>query len=100
MIPINPAWDNRLLDLLERGDLPEFDTWSVEEMAAEGGGSSDEVRTWIAAFASMAACGDYRMSYRFYEAIPAWIAGFAVATASQKQGLSLSPTEEGTTHAR
>jgi 2,3-dihydroxyphenylpropionate 1,2-dioxygenase len=83
MIPINPAWDNRLLDLLERGDLPEFDTWSVEEMAAEGGGSSHEVRTWIAAFASLAACGDYRMNYRFYEAIPAWIAGFAVATASQ-----------------
>jgi 2,3-dihydroxyphenylpropionate 1,2-dioxygenase len=83
MIPINPAWDNRLLDLLERGDLPEFDTWSVEEMAAEGGGSSHEVRTWIAAFASLAASGDYRMNYRFYEAIPAWIAGFAVTTASQ-----------------
>ncbi len=83
MIPINPAWDNRLLDLLERGDLPEFDAWSVEEMAAEGGGSSHEVRTWIAAFASLAASCDYRMNYRFYEAIPAWIAGFAIATASE-----------------
>ena len=83
MIPINPAWDNRLLDLLEHGELDKFDSWTVEEMAAEGGGSAHEVRTWIAAFASLAASGDYRMNYRFYEAIPAWIAGFAVATAHQ-----------------
>jgi 2,3-dihydroxyphenylpropionate 1,2-dioxygenase len=83
MIPINPAWDNELLNLLARGDLAEFDNWSVEAMAAEGGGSAHEVRTWIAAFASLAAAGAYEMNYRFYEAIPAWIAGFAVATARQ-----------------
>jgi 2,3-dihydroxyphenylpropionate 1,2-dioxygenase len=81
MVPINPAWDNRLLDLLEQGALGEFDSWTVEDMAAEGGGSAHEVRTWVAAFASLAASGDYRMNYRFYEPIPAWIAGFAVATA-------------------
>ena len=83
MIPINPAWDNRLLDLLERGQLHEFDNWTVEAMAAEGGGSAHEVRTWIAAFASLAASGDYHMNYRFYEPVPAWIAGFAVASAHQ-----------------
>jgi 2,3-dihydroxyphenylpropionate 1,2-dioxygenase len=83
MIPINPAWDNRLLDLLERGALGEFDSWTVEDMAAEGGGSAHEVRTWVAAFASLAASGDYRMNYRFYEPIPAWIAGFAVANTQQ-----------------
>ena len=83
MIPINPTWDNRLLDLLEEGALHEFDSWRVEEMAAEGGGSAHEVRTWIAAFASLEATGDYELDYRFYEAIPAWIAGFAVATACQ-----------------
>ena len=83
MIPINPAWDNRLLDLLERAEMTTFDNWTVDEMAAEGGGSAHEVRTWIAAFASLAAVGSYRMNYRFYEPIPAWIAGFAVATAIQ-----------------
>ncbi|MFK0154750.1 3-carboxyethylcatechol 2,3-dioxygenase [Streptomyces sp. NPDC090493] len=83
MIPINPAWDNRLLDHLEKGELAEFDSWSVEEMAKQGGGSAHEVRTWIAAFASLAAAaGSYEMNSRFYEAIPAWIAGFAVATAT------------------
>jgi 2,3-dihydroxyphenylpropionate 1,2-dioxygenase len=81
MIPINPSWDNRFLDLLEHGPLGEFDTWTVEAMAAEGGGSAHEVRAWIAAFSSLAAVGSYTMDLRFYEPIPAWIAGFAVATA-------------------
>lgn len=84
MIPINPAWDNRFLDHLEKGELAEFDTWSVEGMAREGGGSAHEVRAWIAAFASLTAASQsesYEMTSRFYEAIPAWIAGFAVATA-------------------
>jgi 2,3-dihydroxyphenylpropionate 1,2-dioxygenase len=84
MVPINPAWDNHLLDLLGKGALAEFDTWSVGKMAREGGGSAHEVRTWIAAFASLAATGPYDMRSRFYEAIPAWIAGFAVATAEQR----------------
>ncbi|WP_338899949.1 3-carboxyethylcatechol 2,3-dioxygenase [Streptomyces sp. TG1A-60] len=81
MIPINPAWDNRLLDRLENGELAEFDTWTAEAMAKEGGNSAHEVRAWIAAFASLAATGPYDLTSRFYEAIPAWIAGFAVATA-------------------
>ena len=40
----------------------------------------------FAAFASLAASGDYRMDFRFYEPIPAWIAGFAVATAQHTGG--------------
>lgn len=81
MIPLNPAWDNRFLDHLENGELAQFDTWTVEGMATAGGNSAHEVRTWIAAFASLAAFGPYDLTSRFYEAIPAWIAGFAVATA-------------------
>lgn len=83
MIPINPAWDNLLLDHLESGDLEQFDAWTAAGMATEGGGSAHEVRTWIAAFASLAASGPYQMNLRFYEPIPAWIAGFGVATAQQ-----------------
>jgi len=81
MIPINPDWDNRFLDHLEKGELAAFDSWTVEGMAKEGGGSAHEVRTWIAAFASLAATGPYETASRFYEPVPAWIAGFAVATA-------------------
>lgn len=81
MIPINPSWDNLVLDTLESGPLEDVDGWSVEWMGAEGGGSGHEVRAWIAAFASLAATGPYRMTSRFYRPIPEWIAGFAVATA-------------------
>ncbi|MCX4091048.1 3-carboxyethylcatechol 2,3-dioxygenase [Nocardia sp. alder85J] len=84
MTPINPAWDNQLLDLLETGALTAFDAWTVDGMAEQGGGSAHEVRTWIAAYAALAATGDYTLDYRFYEAIPAWIAGFAVTTARQR----------------
>ncbi|MEX0427620.1 3-carboxyethylcatechol 2,3-dioxygenase [Nocardioides sp. DS6] len=83
MIPINPTWDNALLDILANGTLSDVDGWTVEQMNAEAGHSSHEVRTWIAAFSALAATGAYTMDSRFYEAIPEWIAGFAVATASQ-----------------
>jgi 2,3-dihydroxyphenylpropionate 1,2-dioxygenase len=84
MIPINPDWDNLVLDTLGSGRLADVDDWSVEWMGKEGGGSAHEVRTWIAAFASLAASGPYRLTSRFYAPIPEWIAGFAVATAEQE----------------
>ena len=84
MVPINPAWDKLVLDTLEQGRLSDVDEWTVEWMGAEGGGSAHEVRTWIAAFASLAAAGEYEMTSRFYRAIPEWIAGFAVATAEPR----------------
>ncbi|MFD6822007.1 3-carboxyethylcatechol 2,3-dioxygenase [Streptomyces sp. NPDC060085] len=84
LIPINPAWDNHVLDTLESGRVADVDDWSVEWMGSEGGGSAHEVRTWIAAFASLSATGPYRMTSRFYAPIPEWIAGFAVATAEQE----------------
>lgn len=84
MLPINPTWDNHLLDLLQGNDLAEFDNWTVDWMARQGGGSAHEVRTWIAAYAALAAGAEYEMKHRFYEAIPAWIAGFAVTTALRR----------------
>ena len=86
MLPINPAWDNRVLDQLQDRDLTAFDAWTVEEMTNSGGGSAHEIRTWLAAFASLAAVGDYTVTHRFYEPIPAWIAGFAVMTADLECG--------------
>ncbi|EGX59867.1 3-(2,3-dihydroxyphenyl)propionate dioxygenase [Streptomyces zinciresistens K42] len=62
------------------------DAWSTEWMGAEGGGSAHEVRTWVAAFASLAAVGDYRFTSRSYRPIPQWIAGFAVVTAQSGAG--------------
>jgi 2,3-dihydroxyphenylpropionate 1,2-dioxygenase len=82
MIPINPGWDNLVLDTFEHATLADVDGWTVEWMGAEGGGSAHEVRTWIAAYASLAAVGAYQMTSRVYEPVPEWIAGFAVTTAT------------------
>lgn len=59
------------------------DNWTVEWMTRDAGGSSHEIRTWVAAFSALAATGEYRMESRFYEPIPECIAGFAVAAAAR-----------------
>jgi 2,3-dihydroxyphenylpropionate 1,2-dioxygenase len=58
-----------------------IDSWTNEWFESEAGGSAHEVRTWIAAYSSLAASGPYTVRSRFYRAIPEWIAGFAVTTA-------------------
>lgn len=81
MRPINPEWDNRFLDILAAGDLEMIDDWPNEWFVEQAGNSSHEVRTWVAAYAAMAANGEYALEYRFYEEIKEWIAGFSVTTA-------------------
>jgi 2,3-dihydroxyphenylpropionate 1,2-dioxygenase len=84
MQPINPEWDHRLLDILDRGDLAAVDDWPNEWIAREGGNSAHEIRTWIAAFAALATQGPYETQVRYYRAAPELIAGFAVRTAELK----------------
>jgi 2,3-dihydroxyphenylpropionate 1,2-dioxygenase len=79
--PLNPEWDHRFLDILDRGDLTEFDAWSNDWIAREAGNSAHEIRTWVAAFAAMASRGPYETAVRYYRAAPELIAGFAVRTA-------------------
>jgi 2,3-dihydroxyphenylpropionate 1,2-dioxygenase len=81
MHPLNPEWDGRVLDILDRGDLSEVDRWSNEWIAGQAGNSAHEIRTWIAAFAALASQGSYETSARYYRAAPELIAGFAVRTA-------------------
>ena len=47
----------------------------------QAGNSAHEIRTWVAAFAALAAHGRYETQQRFYRAAPELIAGFAVRTA-------------------
>ena len=83
-IPLNPEWDNVVLDTIASGDLRAFDAWGNDYVQREGGNSGHEIRTWVAAFASHAAAGPYTLTHRFYRAVPEWIAGFAVATAASR----------------
>lgn len=79
--PLNPDWDAAFLELIDNNRLAEVDGWSNDWIEREAGHSAHEVRTWIAAFAALAAHGPYRTEQRFYRAAPELIAGFAIRTA-------------------
>jgi 2,3-dihydroxyphenylpropionate 1,2-dioxygenase len=79
--PLNPDFDRQFLDILDRGQLDELDTWSNAFIAHEGGNSAHEIRTWVAAFSALAAAGPYETRVRYYQPAPELIAGFAVRTA-------------------
>lgn len=82
LMPLNPQWDQQLLDILAGGDLTKIDAWSNDDFIAYAGHSAHEVRTWIAAYAALSACGPYTVRSRYYRPIPEWIAGFAITTAA------------------
>ncbi|MBV4458250.1 3-carboxyethylcatechol 2,3-dioxygenase [Pseudomonas sp. COR58] len=79
--PLDPAWDNHFLDLLEQRRYGELDTMGNDELSALAGKSTHEIKTWVAAFAALAAFGDYQTTERYYRPIPEWIAGFGSLSA-------------------
>lgn len=79
--PLNPEFDEKFLAIVDSGQLDELDSWSNAFIAGEGGNSAHEIRTWIGAFAALAAAGRYRTDFRYYRPVPELIAGFAVRTA-------------------
>ncbi len=78
---LNPDWDRGFLDVCRSGRVEDFDRYTADDMDAAAGHSSHEVRTWVAAYSALHACGDYAVTYEFYRPIPEYIAGFAVTTA-------------------
>jgi 2,3-dihydroxyphenylpropionate 1,2-dioxygenase len=79
--PLNPAWDHRFLEIVDGGQLADLDLWSNSFIADEGGNSAHEIRTWVAAFAALAATGPYQTKLRYYKPAAELIAGFAIRTA-------------------
>jgi 2,3-dihydroxyphenylpropionate 1,2-dioxygenase len=79
--PLNPEWDRLVLDSLAAGDFARIDEQPTEWFTQEGGHSSHEVRTWIAAYAALATQGPYELCSSYYRPIKEWIAGFATTTA-------------------
>jgi 2,3-dihydroxyphenylpropionate 1,2-dioxygenase len=82
--PLNPDWDHAFLELLDSNRLAYTDGWSNSWIEQEAGHSAHEIRTWVAAFAAMAAHGRYATQQRYYRAAPELIAGFAIRTAELK----------------
>jgi 2,3-dihydroxyphenylpropionate 1,2-dioxygenase len=81
LAPLNPEFDRQFLEIVDSGHLDDLDKWSNSFIAAEGGNSAHEIRTWVAAFAALAAAGPYRTDLRYYKPAPELIAGFAIRTA-------------------
>jgi 2,3-dihydroxyphenylpropionate 1,2-dioxygenase len=81
LAPLNPEWDQQFLEILDGGQLDDLDKWSNPFITAEGGNSAHEIRTWVAAFAALAATGPYATGLRYYKPAPELIVGFAVRTA-------------------
>ena len=79
-IDLSPDWDNAFLDIVTSGDLGVLDDWGNEDISRQGCGAQ-EVRTWVAAYAALAAAGPYAVTSRFYRPVREFIAGFAVTTA-------------------
>ncbi|OBF18854.1 3-(2,3-dihydroxyphenyl)propionate dioxygenase [Mycobacterium kubicae] len=80
--PLNPAWDQRFLELIDGGHLDDLDQWSNSFITHEGGTSAHEIRTWVAAFGALTTAGPYRTTVRYYKNAPELIAGFAIRTAT------------------
>jgi 2,3-dihydroxyphenylpropionate 1,2-dioxygenase len=78
---LNPEWDALVLRSLANADFSTVDEQPNEWFVEEGGHSAHEVRTWIAAYAALAAQGPYEVRSSYYRAIPEWFAGFATTTA-------------------
>ncbi len=81
IMELNPEWDQAFLEICKSGDVTGFDALNADEMDAVAGHSSHEVRTWVAAYSALKACGDYEVTYEFYKPIKEYIAGFGVTTA-------------------
>jgi 2,3-dihydroxyphenylpropionate 1,2-dioxygenase len=79
--PLNPAWDQRFLHIIDDGRLAELAQWSNSFIVQEGGSSAHEIRSWIAAFAALETAGPYRTTVRYYKPAAELIAGFAIRTA-------------------
>lgn len=84
LTPLNPEWDQDFMDLLIRGQLEKCDAFDIDEISRAAGRSTHEIRTWVAAFAALAASGPYNAHRDYYRPINEWIAGYGVLSASQK----------------
>lgn len=84
LTPLNAEWDNAFMDLLANNELEKVDAFEVEVISKEAGRSTHEVRTWVAAFAALAAQGNYTATKDYYRPINEWIAGYGVISAQPK----------------
>lgn len=81
LTPLNAEWDQAFIDLLvHKKAMEQVDCFDIEAISREAGRSSHEIRTWVAAFAALSACGAYEARRDYYRPINEWIAGYAAVS--------------------
>jgi 2,3-dihydroxyphenylpropionate 1,2-dioxygenase len=74
MKPLAPEWDARWMDAIAEGRLDALTTLDEAGITRDAGLSGHESKTWLIARAALPA--DARCAFRWYRAIPEWIAGY------------------------
>jgi 2,3-dihydroxyphenylpropionate 1,2-dioxygenase len=77
MKPINPAWDHRWMDCLERGAFAELTSMTEDSIEQQAGLSAHESKTWLIGRATLPA-RPLPCTLRHYQALPELIAGYGV----------------------
>ncbi|MBV1867102.1 MAG: 3-carboxyethylcatechol 2,3-dioxygenase [Marinosulfonomonas sp.] len=80
LLPLDPEWDQMLLDGFSSGNLKVLDDMPDDVLTATGGRGGHEVRAWVAALAAMGP--NYKSDVLFYEVINEWLTGMGVMTAT------------------
>lgn len=80
--PLNPAWDQAFLDKLRAFDFDGIAAMTDADITHAAGCGGHEIRTWIAVASAARVAGIADFNLRYYRAIPEWVAGYAVMTAS------------------
>ncbi len=78
---LNPNWDRDFMNACASADFGAIDSYTADAMDTAAGHSSHEVRTWVAAFGAMDACGTYSVVHQYYRPIREYIAGFGLMAA-------------------
>lgn len=79
--PLNADWDMAFMAQMEVSDRASVAAMGDDELTAVAGCGGHEVRTWVAAYAAMAAAGPFAPRRVYYHDIPQWNAGMGIAAA-------------------
>lgn len=83
-LPLSPEWDKDFMAHMAAGDIAYLDDMTEEDITNIAGCGGNEVRTWVAAYAALSACGPYHSETLFYHDISEWNAGMGIAAAQPK----------------
>jgi 2,3-dihydroxyphenylpropionate 1,2-dioxygenase len=78
--PLNPSWDKQWMDAMsgDQKSLDQLCSLSESSISQDGGRSAHESKSWLVARAALVNEGNPICTFRHYQAIPEYIAGFGI----------------------